>query len=134
MVDLRSHGIVKEHSRFESASLGPWAYEQQQLGFNYRITDIQAALGLSQLQRLDEIVAERNRQEQREKKAAQHLGKHNFYKNARCTTIAQEECSALPAGVFNVNEDSDDPECCRKYRKKAIAPIARPGGMRAAIE
>jgi len=37
-------------------------YEQQQLGFNYRITDIQAALGLSQLQRLDEIVAERNRQ------------------------------------------------------------------------
>ena len=37
-------------------------YEQQQLGFNYRITDIQAALGLSQLQRLDAIVAERNRQ------------------------------------------------------------------------
>ena len=37
-------------------------FEQQQLGFNYRITDIQAALGLSQLQRLDEIVLERNRQ------------------------------------------------------------------------
>ena len=37
-------------------------YEQQHLGFNYRITDIQAALGLSQLQRLDEIVIERNRQ------------------------------------------------------------------------
>jgi dTDP-4-amino-4,6-dideoxygalactose transaminase len=43
-------------------------YEQQQLGFNYRITDIQAALGLSQLQRLDEIVAERNRQLQRYRK------------------------------------------------------------------
>ena len=53
-------------------------------------------------------VAERNRQEQREKNTAQHLGKHNFDKNTRCTTIAQEECSALPAGVFNVNEDSDD--------------------------
>ena len=39
-----------------------WAYEQQQLGFNYRLTDIQAALGLSQLQRLDQIVLERNRQ------------------------------------------------------------------------
>ena len=41
--------------------LGP-AYEQQKLGFNYRITDIQAALGLSQLLRLDDIVAERTRQ------------------------------------------------------------------------
>ena len=39
--------------------------EQQQLGFNYRMTDLQAALGLSQLERLDEIVAERNNQLQR---------------------------------------------------------------------
>ncbi len=42
-------------------SAGPWVYKQQQLGFNYRMTDLQAALGLSQLQRLEEIVAERNR-------------------------------------------------------------------------
>lgn len=62
MVELRSHGIVREPERFEQSGSGPWVYEQQQLGFNYRITDIQAALGLSQLQRLDEIVAERNRQ------------------------------------------------------------------------
>ena len=62
MAELRSHGIVREAERFEQPAAGPWVYEQQQLGFNYRITDIQAALGLSQLQRLDEIVAERNRQ------------------------------------------------------------------------
>ncbi len=62
MADLRSHGIVREPERFEQPAAGPWVYEQQQLGFNYRITDIQAALGLSQLQRLNEIVAERNRQ------------------------------------------------------------------------
>jgi len=62
MAELRSHGIVREAERFERPAAGPWAYEQQQLGFNYRITDIQAALGLSQLQRLEEIVAERNRQ------------------------------------------------------------------------
>jgi UDP-4-amino-4,6-dideoxy-N-acetyl-beta-L-altrosamine transaminase len=62
MVDLRSHGIVREAERFERPAAGPWIYEQQQLGFNYRITDLQAALGLSQLQRLDEIVVERNRQ------------------------------------------------------------------------
>lgn len=62
MADLRSHGITKEEARFELTSRGPWFYEQQQLGFNYLITDMQSALGLSQLKRLDDIVAERNRQ------------------------------------------------------------------------
>jgi UDP-4-amino-4,6-dideoxy-N-acetyl-beta-L-altrosamine transaminase len=62
MTELRSHGIVREPERFERPAAGPWVYEQHQLGFNYRITDLQAALGLSQLQRLDEIVSERNRQ------------------------------------------------------------------------
>ena len=63
MSELRSHGIVREPERFEQQPVaGPWVYEQHQLGFNYRITDIQAALGVSQLERLDEIVSERNRQ------------------------------------------------------------------------
>ena len=62
MIELRSHGIVREVERFEQPAAGPWSYEQQQLGFNYRITDIQAALGLSQLERLDQIVVERNDQ------------------------------------------------------------------------
>lgn len=62
MAELRSHGIVRDAERFEQPAAGSWVYEQQQLGFNYRITDIQAALGLSQLQRLDEIVLERNKQ------------------------------------------------------------------------
>lgn len=61
MADLRSHGITKEEARFERAAPGPWSYEQQDLGFNYRLTDLQAALGLSQLERLETIVAERQR-------------------------------------------------------------------------
>jgi dTDP-4-amino-4,6-dideoxygalactose transaminase len=61
MADLRSHGITKEENRFERPALGPWSYEQQELGFNYRLTDLQAALGLSQLQRLEAIVTERQR-------------------------------------------------------------------------
>lgn len=65
MAELRSHGITKDVSRFERSASGPWSYEQQNLGFNYRMTDLQAALGLSQLERLDDIVAERNRQLQR---------------------------------------------------------------------
>jgi UDP-4-amino-4,6-dideoxy-N-acetyl-beta-L-altrosamine transaminase len=61
MADLRSHGITKQEARFERPAPGPWSYEQQDLGFNYRLTDLQAALGLSQLQRLEAIVAERQR-------------------------------------------------------------------------
>ena len=61
MADLRSHGITKEPQRFELPVAGPWSYEQHELGFNYRMTDIQAALGISQLERLSLIVEERNR-------------------------------------------------------------------------
>lgn len=61
MADLRSHGITKDSDRFQLPADGPWSYEQQCLGFNYRMTDLQAALGLSQLERLDKIVDERNR-------------------------------------------------------------------------
>ena len=62
MRDLRSHGIVKDAERFECRDGDPWTYEQQSLGFNYRMTDVQAALGLSQLNRLDRIIMERRRQ------------------------------------------------------------------------
>ena len=76
MTELRTHGIVRDAERFEQPAAGPWVYEQQQLGFNYRITDIQAALGLSQLQRLDEIVAERNAQLQRYRELLADLPVH----------------------------------------------------------
>lgn len=50
---LRSHGITRDTDLMKSDSDGPWYYEQSELGFNYRMTDLQAALGSSQLQRLD---------------------------------------------------------------------------------
>ena len=56
---LRSHGIVQDQSLVLKGNPDPWDYEQQDLGFNYRLTDIQAALGLSQLKRLDQFVARR---------------------------------------------------------------------------
>ena len=59
---LRSHGIEKDKNLFENEFYGLWSYEQQSLGFNYRMNDIQAALGLSQLERLEDIVYERNNQ------------------------------------------------------------------------
>ncbi|MFK0665310.1 UDP-4-amino-4,6-dideoxy-N-acetyl-beta-L-altrosamine transaminase [Aeromonas salmonicida] len=56
---LRSHGITREPEDFINEPDGPWYYEQQMLGFNYRMTDIQAALGLSQMARLDFFIAAR---------------------------------------------------------------------------
>ncbi len=58
---LRSHGITRDAALMGGAQEGAWYYEQLQLGFNYRMTDIQAALGLSQLARLDGFLAQRHR-------------------------------------------------------------------------
>ena len=57
---LRSHGITREITDMTQAPDGPWYYEQIALGFNYRMTDIQAALGLSQVKSLDEFVSKRH--------------------------------------------------------------------------
>ena len=56
---LRSHGITREAEDFINVPDGPWYYEQQLLGFNYRMTDIQAALGLSQMANLETWILKR---------------------------------------------------------------------------
>jgi UDP-4-amino-4,6-dideoxy-N-acetyl-beta-L-altrosamine transaminase len=56
---LRTHGITRDPARMSAAPHGPWYYEQIALGYNYRMTDLQAALGASQLKRVDELVARR---------------------------------------------------------------------------
>ncbi|MFQ2222622.1 UDP-4-amino-4,6-dideoxy-N-acetyl-beta-L-altrosamine transaminase [Aeromonas enteropelogenes] len=56
---LRSHGITREAEDFINEPDGPWYYEQQMLGFNYRMTDIQAALGLSQMSQLEFFLEQR---------------------------------------------------------------------------
>lgn len=56
---LRSHGITRDPTQMENAAEGAWYYEQQLLGYNYRMTELQAALGSSQLRRLGEFQARR---------------------------------------------------------------------------
>ncbi len=60
---LRNHGITKDASKFvnpaHAAQPGPWYYEMQELGFNYRLTDIQAALGLGQLKKIKRFIKRR---------------------------------------------------------------------------
>lgn len=60
MALLRSHGVTRDASRMTGPAEGSWYYQQVDLGFNYRLTDIQAALGLSQLERLEENVERRH--------------------------------------------------------------------------
>ena len=57
---LRSHGITRDQHDMTHAPDGPWYYQQIALGYNYRMTDLQAALGLSQMQRLGQFVSQRH--------------------------------------------------------------------------
>ena len=58
---LRSHGIERDPGAFVAAERGPWVYEMQELGFNYRLPDLNCALGVSQIQRLSYFAAQRHR-------------------------------------------------------------------------
>ena len=60
MALFRSHGITRDSSMMQNNAPSPWYYEQIELGFNYRMTDLHAALGISQMSRLDAFVAKRN--------------------------------------------------------------------------
>lgn len=60
MALLRSHGVTRDPEQMTHEPDGPWYYQQIELGFNYRMTELQAALGFSQLKRLDTYVARRH--------------------------------------------------------------------------
>ena len=60
MALLRSHGITRDEELMTKAADGPWYYQQIALGYNYRMTELQAALGLSQMQRLEAFVIKRH--------------------------------------------------------------------------
>ncbi|MDP2097073.1 MAG: UDP-4-amino-4,6-dideoxy-N-acetyl-beta-L-altrosamine transaminase [Methylobacter sp.] len=65
MALLRSHGITRDPAQMTHVPDGAWYYQQLELGFNYRMTDLQAALGQSQMTRLDEFVSQRHALTQR---------------------------------------------------------------------
>ena len=80
LIKLRSHGITKNREHFQSAKeaftgheFNSWYYEMQELGFNYRITDIQCSLGMSQIKRLDSLTKRRLEIAQKYDKAFEEL-------------------------------------------------------------
>ena len=60
MRTLSNHGIIRDRNKFVGENFESWRYEQQSLGFNYRLSDVHAALGISQLRRLDFFIKKRN--------------------------------------------------------------------------
>jgi len=73
MARLRTHGITRDPAEMTHEPDGPWYYQQLELGLNYRLTDIHAALGLSQMKRLEEFVETRNQIANRYTKVLAHL-------------------------------------------------------------
>lgn len=85
---LRSHGITRDPQAMTHSPDGPWYYQQIDLGFNYRMTELQAALGLSQLTRLDEFVKKR-------RMLAQHYNQAFSGTNFTCPYQDEETYSAF---------------------------------------
>lgn len=100
---LRSHGITRDTACFRSQASPPpaWAYEQHLLGFNFRMTDIHAALGLSQLGRLDEYVSARNAHAQRYNESLQGLPLH-------LPTVLPGNCSAFHLYVVRLQPNPQE--------------------------
>jgi perosamine synthetase len=71
---FRNHGITKNKNDFVSPADGGWYYEQQLLGYNYRITDFQCALGLSQLKKIDNFIKRRKEIVKKYNKAFEEIG------------------------------------------------------------
>jgi len=114
MTLLRSHSITRNTDKFIQSSPGPWYYEQQGLGFNYRMTDIQAALGVSQLGRLDDFIERRNELAHRYDQVLQDLP-------LQLPTVSQENRSAFHLYVVRLKN------CVNKTHKQVFNELRKQG-------
>lgn len=115
MRDMRSHGITKDKERFVDEDTAPWKYEQQNIGYNYRLSDIHAALGLSQLMRLEEIIKKREVLFENYKQLLEGLP-------IKLLAIPSNVRSALHLAVIRLDEDNkmDHRELFELLRKENI--------------
>lgn len=102
---LRSHGITRDAVYMEGASHGPWYYQQIDLGYNYRMTDIQAALGLSQLARIDDFVQRRHHLANRYSKALTEMP---------VTPVQQRACTYSAFHLYVIRLQLD--KICKTHR------------------
>jgi perosamine synthetase len=96
---LRNHGITKDPDKIDT-SVGPWFYEMQSLGYNYRITDFQCALGMSQLKKLDFWILRR--------RAIARMYDEAFVDMDRLITPHQAEYSDSAYHLYPIQVDGGD--------------------------
>ena len=111
----RSHGITRHSEEMKKAPDGPWYYEQLDLGYNYRLNDIMASLGISQLNRVDEFVSKRN-------KIAKKYD--SLFKDSDINTqvILSDNYSSRHLYIIRVNENSS-------YNQKILFEKFRASGI-----
>ena len=103
---LRTHGITRDTAEMTGSTHGTWYYEQVMLGFNYRMTDLQAALGISQLSRIEEFVSRRHLLASRYNAALPGYRSDGFHDQLptvlRCTSMWCM-CLLIDAGRFSIS-------------------------------
>lgn len=92
---FRSHGITKDVTKFSGKNRGIWYYEQQLLGFNYRLSDLHAALGISQLKRLSFFIQQRTTIFQNYIKLADESDLR-----ARFLSVSKDTCSSYHLAIL----------------------------------
>ncbi len=116
MLLFRTHGITKDKTKYKRKDRAPWYHEMHELGFNYRLTDLQAALGVSQIKKLSQFITARAKLARRYDRLLQNL------KHIRTPIMPSDRTSAWHLYVIRIESNKKDARdfAFNELRKKGI--------------